>query len=270
MQFHHLLDYCVKQMGAGAQVKLEQIHQGALNCNYCLKIDDRRYLVKQFMGNKWLPTKRLELYQLQVRLAQAGLAAQPLHLSDNQKTYIEQWIHFEPTQLSDHDPEWVIEVLASSLDHIHKSDVEAELLSLPKHVEKYLKSIKDPQRTWRKQAAKHLQAWQEYVARYHLDFVLCHNDLHLQHIDQKRRIYFDWEYAAKGCRFFDLITCILSNKMPHELSQALIRRYIEIGDIHREEVLQRVKVLQPIVIFLHQLWWQANEAQLQKSALKQK
>jgi thiamine kinase-like enzyme len=270
MQFHHLLDYCVKQMGAGAQLKLQQINQGALNQNYSLKIDNRRYLVKQFIGNKWLPTKRKDLYTLQTRLSAAGLAAQPLHLSDNQKTYIEQWIEFEPLALNDSDPEPAIELLATSLHHIHKSKVEADILDLPKHFEKYLKYIKDPQRAWKKQAAKHIQVWQDYVSRYHFDFVLCHNDLHLQHIDPHRKIYFDWEYAGKGCRFFDLLTCILTNELNHEHSQLLIRRYIEIGDIHREEVLQRIKILQAIVIFLHQLWWQANETQAQKSASKQK
>jgi thiamine kinase-like enzyme len=270
MQFHRLLDYCVKQMGAGAQVRLEQIHEGALNHNYCLKIDDHRYLVKQFIGNKWLPTKREALFDLQMQLAAMNLAPKPLHLSQTKKTYIEQWIEYQPLAFNANDTEPSIELLANSLHHIHSRDIDLDILDIPKHFNKYLKSIADPQRSWKKQAQQHIENWQKYVERYQLDFVLCHNDLHLQHIVPKQHLYLDWEYAAKGCRFFDLIACILSNQLPHDTAQGLIRRYIELGDIHREEVLQRVKALQPIVIFMHQLWWQACKAQLEKSKLKEK
>ncbi|MFC4699839.1 phosphotransferase [Glaciecola siphonariae] len=274
MQFYHLLQYCVGQVGSGSQVKLEKINMGAINQNYCLVIDDRKYLVKHFVGNKWLPIKREIQYDLQTRLANVGMAVRPLHLSSKQDVYIEQWIEHS-TLSAEHADDGSepltrhaeIDLLASTLIDVHACTISAETLSLPMQWKHYLKYMHDPERKWRNKSREYAKLWHDYEQRYQNDFTLCHNDLHISHVgflNSGKHIIFDWEYGAFGCRFFDLIACILANQFEPENANNLIRRYIELSDYHREEVLQRVRYLQPMVIFTYQLWWQANEYQTQK------
>lgn len=261
MQFYHLLDYCVKQVVSGVQVKLDNIKAGEINQNYCLSIDGQKFLVKQFSGNRWLPTDRKAIFELQRLLSSAGLAPYPIHLSEKQDVYIEQWVAHETLVFAPLEEEYCTDILASSLIRIHNCDIPSSSLDLPSHWQRYLKAMSDPQKKWRKKAMEYSQLWRQYEQRYHSDFVLCHNDLHLSHVALENDLYFDWEYAGMGCRFFDLLACILANQFEQKTANVLIRRYIELSDFHREEVLQRVKMLQPLVIFTHQLWWQANEYQ---------
>lgn len=265
MQFYQLLNYCVKQLGSGAQVKLESLDQGAINQNYCLHIDQQKYMVKHFVGNRWLPTKRKITMDLQTTLASQGLAPQPIHLSDKQDVYIEQWCPFLAIRLGVNDTETCIDTLAHSLIHIHGSSIRSEVLDIPAHWRKYLKYVDDPDKKWRKKANEYAQIWRDYQQRFASDFVLCHNDLHLSHVDSNNKRYLDWEYAGKGCRFFDLIACCLSNEFDQKKADELTRRYIELSDYHRGEVHQRVSILKPLVIFTHQLWWQSYKAMARSS-----
>ena len=275
MQFYHLLDYCVKHLGSGNQVSLDKLEGGTINQNYCLQIDDAKYLVKRFEGNRWLPIKRDEIFSLQQRIAQHDIAAKPIHLSEKQDVYIEQWLNFDK-QLSHTQEqnetvlEAQIDVLAHALHDIHSCDVQTDIIDLPKHWKVYLKSLSDPDKKWRKKVTEYSRIWSDYRARFADDFVLCHNDLQLAHVLVGQNKYIDWEYAATGCRFFDLIACILANQYSQKSANLLIMRYIELSDFHREEVLQRIRILQPMVIFTHQLWWQANEFQRQKRLIKAK
>lgn len=264
MQFHHLLDYCVKQIGRGTQVKLENLNAGTINQNYCLDIDGHRFLVKQFAGNRWLPTDRKHIFALQKQLSQIGIAPQPIHLSEKQDVYIEQWLEFEPLDPEHAPQEQCMDVLAAGLIRIHNCEISGLALDIPSHWQRYLKSIADPDKKWRKKTQEYTAQWRDYVTRHASDFVLCHNDLQLCHIAPEHGMFLDWEYAGNNCRFFDLLTCILANQFDQNRANALIRRYIELSDFHREEVMQRIRSLQPMVIFTHQLWWQANEAQNKK------
>lgn len=266
MQFYHLLEYCVKQVGSGVQVKLENLQAGTINQNYCLSIDKQKYLVKQFAGNRWLPTDRLIIFELQRHLASKGLAPQPQHLSDKQDVYIEQWLAHQPFAIDDTVQEQHIDILADSLIRIHACGVSSDTIDLPKHWQCYLKAMSSSRIKWQKKAVEYTQLWRQYEQRYGDDFVLCHNDLHLNHVADGLGMYLDWEYAGKGCRFFDVIACILANQFDQKTANTLIRRYIELSEFHREEVLQRVRMLQPMVIFTYQLWWQANEYQSSKRA----
>ncbi|WP_371192802.1 phosphotransferase [Glaciecola sp. SC05] len=261
MQFYHLLDYCVKQVGSGAQVKLETLQAGTINQNYCLSIDDHKYLVKQFSGNRWLPIDRNKTFDLQLQLAQLQLAPFPIHLSDKQDVYIEQWLEYKPLSMEDDDKDICIDALAASLIRIHGANAQCPALDLPAHWQRYLKAMSDPDKKWRKKTQEYTTLWRKYEARYGDDFVLCHNDLHLSHVSPVQALYLDWEYAGTSCRFFDVLACILANQFEQHNADALIRRYIELSDFHREEVLQRIRTLQPMVIFTHQLWWQANQHQ---------
>jgi thiamine kinase-like enzyme len=264
MQFYQLLEYCVKHVGSGAQVKLTSLQQGAINQNYCLRVDANKYLVKHFVGNRWLPTNRMHIFTLQAQLAWAGFAPVPIHLSDKQDVYIEQWIEYQALEHTEDSLARCIDTLADSLHRIHHSEINTDIINLPSHWSRYLKAMHDPERKWRKKAAEYSKIWKDYAARYGSDFVLCHNDLHLSHIAPDKKLYFDWEYAYSGCRFFDLIACILANQFDQNAANQLIRRYIELSDFHREEVLQRIRILQPLVIFTHQLWWQAHQFQTHK------
>jgi thiamine kinase-like enzyme len=283
MQFHHLLDYCVKQLGAGEQVNLNRLQGGTINHNYCLQIDAQKYLVKHFVGNRWLPVKRDALFALQQKLAEVNIAASPIHLSDKQDVYIEQWLDFSVNKegasfLSNTQAlsgvfanvETSINTLAQALHHIHECPVETDTIDLVAHWKRYLKYVQDPQKKWYKKLQEYTKIWRDYERRYGDDFVLCHNDLQLEHVLVGQNKYIDWEYAARGCRFFDLIACILANQFTQKDANLLIMRYIELSDFHREEVLQRTKTLQVLVIFTHQLWWQANEYHQNRQLNKQK
>nr|WP_136249885.1 phosphotransferase [Ningiella ruwaisensis] len=279
MQNHQLLMYCVQHLSPGGQIKLENLHAGALNASYCLTIDNRRYLVKQFMGTRHLPIKPKHSFALQLELAKYGLAPRPLHLSSDQKVYIEEWVSHKVHGLSKPASENDIDLLAQSLLRIHKQPLLHDTVSLskdseivglpirllpkidlPGHWGIYLKSIKDPQRKWKAKAKEYTNTYQQYCLRLSDDFTLCHNDLSADHIASSKGLFFDWEYAGLGCRFFDLLACGLANGFSQEEMDALVLRYVELCDYHREEVFQRVKLLQPLVIFTYQLWWQAHQA----------
>ncbi|WP_395342156.1 phosphotransferase [Ningiella sp. W23] len=281
LSFHLLLEYCLKHIALNTrsgQVKLEQIPGGSVNQSYCLTAGNKRFLVKQFAGKRWVPVNRRELLEIQTRLAKRGCAPMPLHLSNNNKIYLEQWIEFN---VKSYDIKDKIDILASSLQRIHSLDVHDFLssvdeskqsglsydqtikqytLNLPSHWQKYLKNIPDPEKKWAKKADEYKQVWRDYVKRYQSDFVLCHNDLSIEHVLDDTGMFLDWEYVSAGCRFFDLLTCILANQFDQGQADDLIRRYIELSDYHRSEVHQRVAILQPLVIFTHQLWWRASQA----------
>jgi thiamine kinase-like enzyme len=232
MQFYHLLDYCVRQVDSGIVVKLENLQAGTINQNYCLSIDQRKYLVKQFIGNRWLPTDRKQIFELQTHLSNENLAPKPIHLSEKKDVYIEQWIEHAPAQEQEKHAadEHVVDTLANSLMHIHSSAVPCPSIDLPAHWQRYLKAMSDPQNKWRKKAQEYTQLWRQYEQRYNDDFVLCHNDLQLNHVVSEKHIYLDWEYAATGCRFFDLIACSLANQFEQKNANNLMALCISIFD----------------------------------------
>ena len=206
-------------------------------------------LLKIFNPGNTLPIDRNKVFQMQEELAILGLAPTPLFLNKDKTIYCEQWIEFSHQKDKD-----LVKLLAESLYNIHNSFVSAPLLALDEHWQLYWDKIDNPNKLLQQQYELVKAQWQHYVLNFKDQFVLCHNDLHTDHLSFTNGPLFDWEYAGLGCRYFDIASCCLINQLRPDQITELLKIYAELSNQDFGDLIPKVNYARSLVDFTYELW----------------
>lgn len=241
------------------------INAGTVNHNFYVADSNRECLFKVFTDNHILPIDRSTVFALQVRLAIIGLAPRPLCLSIDNKYYSEEWVSNSHTLLDEKrvlsktlsEKEAITKLtlpLAEALYSVHNSDIRGQLLDLPKHLLSYWSQVKSPSPEFSKEFSMMLKFCEVYFKENKSNFVLCHNDLHLDHVCNKTGIIYDWEYASYGCKYYDIASCALINQFDEEQTRQLCAQYAQLTHENSELVHQAVQNVRKLTAFTFRLW----------------
>jgi len=251
----HCKDYVVKTLDAGL-----------INHNYYVADRHHALLFKVCAKSEILPIDRQMVFDLQTELAMLGMAAKPLYLSANSLYYCEQWQTEAKTLLDERHRlmaasnthsqanSALIPQLAEALYSVHHSYVEAPIIRLSEHFRAYWSHIKSPSLEFQREYSDTLSFCDVYMMEHRSDFVLCHNDLHMGHVAVDSDIIFDWEYAAYGCRYYDIASSALINEFDQNETQILCHEYAKLRDQSPAEVHAAVQNVSRLSQFTCKLW----------------
>lgn len=223
-----------------------------VNKNFKISDGKQTLLLKVFNRNNTLPISRSKIFALQEELAILGLAPLPLFLNDENTIYCEQWITF-----TKHKNQDLVKLLADSLYSVHNSFVSAPLLALDEHWDAYWQQIENPRVELQTQYEVVKKQWQDYKDECRDQFVLCHNDLHADHLSYTNGPLFDWEYAGLGCRYFDIASCCTINQLCDAQIIELCQHYADLANQTVDEVRDKVTFARQLVTFTYELWSQS-------------
>jgi thiamine kinase-like enzyme len=237
--------------------EITRIISGAINKNFKVFDGNKTLLLKVFSRKIGLPIDRREVFNMQEELAILGLAPVPFFLSRDCTIYCEQWIDAPKNtgiQKSNRCVTSLTNTLAEVLYSVHNSSVSAQLVELDKHWQFYWQKLKSPGQALQEKYRQVKHQWQDYK-EHNLDhFVVCHNDLHIDHISFLHGPVFDWEYAGLGCRYFDIANCCAINELSQAEIANLCSRYAYFANQEPSHVIQRVQEVSDIAAFTTQLW----------------
>ena len=83
--------------------------------------------------------------------------------------------------------------------------------------------------------------------------VLCHNDLHLDHI-RANDVCVDWEYAALGPRYFDVAMCIVINQLTPTAQTQLLKEYAQHTDCDVDTATQQTALYIRLALIINRAW----------------
>ena len=239
-------------------LRISRVDGGAINQNFKISDDDNTFLLKIFSHHATIPVDRSQVFKMQEELAILGLAPVPIFLNDQCTIYCEQWIeppindlhklHVTNQQVTK------VALLADVLYSVHTSFVSSKLLALNEHWQVYWQKIPTPSQALNQRYTYLQQYWHEYVKNNAGEFVLCHNDLHFDHISYPQGPIFDWEYAGLGCRYFDIANCCLINKLSQTDTHELCRHYAYLSDQDENTVVKKVQEMSVLSAFTTTLW----------------
>ncbi|MDT0593886.1 phosphotransferase [Glaciecola petra] len=239
------------------EVETTLLNSGALNQAFKLKTTQKTILLKVFSDIESVPVDRTGIFKLQEELAILGLAPKPIYLSQNKRIYCEEWLSRAHTGSNKLDLSNKIDMLAESLHNIHSSFVSVPVLPLLQHWEVYWQQIDSPSDDLCAQYKQMKLTWQDLLKHHESDFVLCHNDLHLDHVVSPQGPFYDWEYAAKGCRYFDIANCASINDFDDKTLIELCHSYAHLSNLKASQVEQNVFRVKDVVAFTNYLWHQS-------------
>jgi thiamine kinase-like enzyme len=215
-------------------------------------------LAVKWMGDDdFSGVNRAHQFALQQQLYRLGVAPQPIWLSDDETIWVEQWLeHSESATLS------MLE-LANTLARIHSLPITARPLDLASRWQHY---INVAQLDMSSELYLKAQSLRKQVIKSEQDdddYVLCHNDLLTNHLllsaDNSLKII-DWEYAAMGNRYFDLVSCCLINKLEINESRELVKHYAKLMNIDEHDAIAKFDLHTEIVAITNDLWFAALNA----------
>lgn len=240
-----------------SKFEITRIASGAINQNFKVVDETKAFLLKVFSSNTVLPINRRGVFNMQEELSILGLAPQPLFLSEDSKIYCEQWIDVASASQKDNQSQiepCPIDLLAQTLFSVHNSYVSAQLVALDKHWEIYWQKVKHPSLELQEKYTRAKQQWHQYLEKNLDQFVLCHNDLHIDHISSANGPIFDWEYAGLGCRYFDIANCCAINQLNEAEIASLCSRYAYFANEDKIDVSHKVQQMSVLSAFTEQLW----------------
>lgn len=214
-----------------------------------------RDLAVKWMGDDdFSGVNRAHQFALQQQLSKLGIAPQPLWLSDDETIWVEQWLE------SASNPELTPKQLATALSLIHQLPVTARPLELASRWQHYIKAAALDEDSVLFSKAQALRSKVIQSEQNSEDFVLCHNDLLINHLmlnaDHELKVI-DWEYAAMGNRYFDLASCSLINKLSKASSVDLVKHYASVMNIDETCAVEQFELHLDIVAVTNDLWFAA-------------
>lgn len=238
-----------------ADFSIEYIVAGTINYNFKVSDGERSVLMKVFKQGSVLPINRNDVFALQQQLAILNLAPYPLLLSDDNTIYFEQWLDgLSIGQVAQNNPN-AITSLATTLYSIHNNYIYAPILPLEQHWDAYLKLITSPSNELIAEVSNMKTMLRAYEELNKGDYVLCHNDLNIDHLCHNSEKVIDWEYAACGCRYYDIASCADINELSHEDCMLLCEEYANLSSQNIVEVQQKVQNVYKLVRFTSKLWY---------------
>ena len=234
----------------------ELIPGGAVNHSYHLNAGGADYFLKTFERNHFAPSDREALYFMQTQLSKHGIAPTPHYFSRNHDFQVEEWNDGTALDESDISRERKIELLAHTLDKIHKLPVYSLSINFPQDWQTYIErsgiSVTE-------ELQERLDECTKYWLETHKhDQVSCHNDLAMEHVMHGRQVVvFDWEYAACGNRYYDLVSCATINNLSDQETELLQQAYSGFSGIPFAEVVEEMDKQVPLVDLTNDLWYLA-------------
>jgi thiamine kinase-like enzyme len=235
---------------------LTTLNAGTINSSYRLETSNNCYFVKTFESDKVALLDRRGLFDIQLVLADKGLAVQPVYLSKSGGFQIDQWLDMPTLEQADVSSLNITKSLASALSILHKTKITAPDLDLPSQWQHYMSLIDEPI------SASKQQIINNYAAIWHqacsTKAVFCHNDLALSHVTyaQPSKI-FDWEYCATSCPYYDLASCIAVNGLSSTDEASLYAFYAQYTEQRISEVIAKATIMKPLVELTNKLWYEA-------------
>ncbi|WP_416305890.1 phosphotransferase [Neptunicella sp. SCSIO 80796] len=240
-----------------ADFKLSPLKGGTINHNYKLQSDTDCYLVKNFVGEEFVLLTRNDSFALQRKLAELGLAPEPVHISDDDLIHIEKWCEIET--LNDHmfTADLHLPLLADSLTAVHNVSVKVDELPLLAQWQRYLNRIEKDQSYWQQRINNTAHLWMQAKRD-----CFCHHDLAFEHIClSPKGILLDWEYAARSNRYFDIANAVLVNQLSNKHIKLLCGYYGRQNGLSEASVLRQVIGMLPVAQLTADLWYAAAEQQ---------
>lgn len=236
--------------------ELKAFNGGTINSSYRLETSNQSYFVKTFESNKIALLDRKKLFDIQLELADKGLAVKPVYLSKSCDFQIEQWLETPTLDLANISNLNMTKRLAATLSIIHNTKINAPKLDLPRQWQHYMSLIDVPV------LSSEQQVLDSYTAIWHqacsTKAVFCHNDLALSHVTlAKPSKIFDWEYCALSCPYFDLASCIVINGFSSTDEASLCAFYAQYNEQRLSEVIANVIIMKPLVELTNKLWYEA-------------
>ena len=237
-------------------LQMSVIDGGEVNNSFTLLSAGERFYLKQFDLDVLLPAQRRQQYKIQQQIAEQKMAVMPLYYNGQLGIQVEPWIEERPLTQLDHSEDEKIAFVAEAISRIHTLDIDAAALDLPDIWQRYLlladitpdlpmmQRIKSAEKVWSEQSAA--------------DMVFCHNDLSYGHVIPKPDYtILDWEYAAVGNRYFDLMSCASINNMDELQTKRLIELYCQQLGLDTGEAHKRANEQLQLVELTADLWQQA-------------
>ncbi len=235
---------------------LKIFNGGIINSSYRLETPNKSYFVKTFESDKVALLDRKKLFDIQLALADKGLAVQPIYLSKSRDFQIDQWLDFPTLDQADIPDLAITKSLASALSIVHNTKINAPELNLPRQWQHYMSLIDVPV------SASEQQTLDSYAAIWHqacsTKSVFCHNDLSSHHVTYAHPSkVLDWEYCAISCPYFDLASCVAVNGFGTADEASLYTFYAQYSEQRLSEVIAKVTMMKPLVELTNRLWYQA-------------
>lgn len=253
---NNIIGLLTAPLGLSPDARLQSIGGGAVNNVYKLIDGDRCYAVKWIGDDSFSGINRIHQYALQEQLASRGLAPDPIWLDEEGRLWVESW-HDSPRMQSEID----IELLATCLAHIHAQPITGRTLDLSERWQHYCEFAQLERADELFSIIAEYRPTLSLLLNQDLDICLCHNDLSFGHIlSSSPFIVVDWEYAAMGNRYFDIVACCLINELNPAQVETLEVAYAKLVGIPEQKVRQGTNAFQPIVELTYTLWAKALEA----------
>ena len=238
-------------------LRVELIPGGAVNLSYHLKSGSSHYFLKTFEQNHFAPSDREALYIMQTQLSKHDIAPIPRYFSRNHDFQVEDWIEGSALDKSDIPQKQKVELLAHTLDRIHKLPIYALSINFPQDWQSYIEmsGIKVSEELLQR-LEDNTKCW---LDTHQHDQVLCHNDLAMEHVfNGKQLVVFDWEYAACGNRYYDLASCVTINNLNEQETEMLQQTYSFFSNIPFTEIVEQMEEQVPLVNLTNDLWYLAS------------
>lgn len=239
------------------------IEQGCSNTSFQLKSGTERYFIKFFDSDNFVLRDRSALFELQHQIAQLDWAIAPVFLSDDASFQIDRWYQGDNLEQAQLSKKKKIELTAQLLAALHTLEIDCEPLALIDDWQQYAQSIEDLDAD---SLENQIHSASDIYSKSN-ENIFCHNDLSFCNVLHSAPVMAcDWEYAARGNRFFDIASCMLTNALSNEEKPYFIEHYVRhwktLKPQHTltlSECAHLVKQIQPVVELTHSLWFQAQK-----------
>ncbi|WP_340678855.1 phosphotransferase [Paraglaciecola sp.] len=253
-QFSSVVYELKKILGEG--IHIEALQGGAINRSFCVEQSEKHYFLKLFDSATMQKLDRKVLFEQQQYLANKGLAAKPVYLSDNRDFQLDQWVDSINLLQSTLSRLEKCQLLAHTLSKIHRVEIPLATLDLEHDWHYYVSLCGRKLSTVEQQEMSlMLSYWRQESERLS---VVCHNDLAFSHITEApATVVFDWEYSALSTPYFDLASCITINQLSESEQNILMLSYANNMKLRLAEVRTKVKQMLPVVAKTNELWSRA-------------
>lgn len=235
---------------------LKAFDGGTVNSSYRLETSNKSYFVKTFESDKIALLDRQKLFDIQLELAEKGLAVKPVYLSKCRSFQVDQWLDIPTLDEASVSNLAITKSLASALSLVHGTKIMAPKLDLPRQWQHYISLINVPVTDTEQQTLeRYAEIWHQACSS---KTVFCHNDLSLTHVTfTQPSIIFDWEYCAMSCPYFDLASCIAVNGFSFTDEASLCAMYAQNSEQRLSDVIGKVAIMKPLVELTNKLWYEA-------------
>jgi thiamine kinase-like enzyme len=238
-----------------------------------------RVIVKQLHEHEGQAFSYTSTFALQQRLFVMGIAAEPIYLSPpiSSSTHAKPneqgllWVEaFVPAETEQAQIQTRAQTLARALAQLHLAPTDTPTDTSTDTLFRQLDPIKQGKALISALNTSHdandsstacslsqaldilIKDMQDFK---HIDdtLVLCHNDLHLDHI-RANDVCVDWEYAALGPRYFDVAMCIVINQLPPTAQTQLLKEYAQHTDCDVDTATQQTALYIRLALIINQAW----------------